>query len=561
MVNMNKCCRIFLGHVFFLLSVCIALLGCDQKTSVVDPNSSEFGDSFNPDYGKITPADSSRNGNPFNSDNGKITPADSSKNGNPFNQNRESSSNYSSESIYAVTPLDVMYGDALDSRKLSDYEKEFLLNYAILYTFYPFAHSDSLVPKGTYWYSKRLGQMSDYLNQGEKYVRPKIKLEKTSLDILYMYYSLNDDYTYYMPAEAMSFDDFMYEFDARDEVSDLGVNVHMIGSSFVVMQTYAGSSARLYGIQVGDTIVSINNAFVPNMKVFEDLTSGKVGSAINLKIARNVDGVRTEVDISLAILSYVPPTVTYKIIDSVPVIHISEFAENNTPSDTGTYGEFIDALKATSEYKSTIIDLRGNLGGDVSMCDAVSAEMLPQNDTMYYTYEGSIDSITGVPLIVNVASVTKRDGSAKDRYFVFLADSNSASCSEATLVSVACNKGFPIVGTTTHGKGIAYALVQTYLGGTSIFTQSILVDKKGEIYHAHGIDPDVFQDDPDKALDTALSIAKAGVMTRVAGYSQSVSPNYLYPQSYLAKKSALGEVSRTPRKRDLGMIRKLDLRK
>lgn len=517
---MKSSCKFFLKGVLSLLLICFALVGCEQKVKAVEP-----------DY----------------------------TNDNPYNGN---GLNISNENITSISPFEVMYGNVLEKKNISETDKEFLLNYSILYYYYPFAHSDSLVPKGTLWYSKRLENMSDYLGEGKKYFEPKpgVEFQKNTIDIIYMYKSLNDNFTMYVPAETMSFDDFIEQFEAREEITDLGVNIHSINSSLVVMQTYVGSTAKISGIQVGDTILTVNGIPVKNDSVFFQLTTGKVGDKLKLTVARLSNGVRVEKEFSLVLAAYIPPTVTYKIIDSVPVISISEFAENNTPSKAGTYGEFQDALKATEGYKSTIIDLRGNLGGDVSMCDAVSSEMLDINDTMYYTYQGDVDSITGNQAIVNVATVTQKAGNAMNRYFVFLADSNTASCSEITLVSVACNKKYPIVGTTTHGKGIAYALTSTFSGGTSVFTHSIVVDKNNQIYHTRGISPDIFEPNSNKALETAIKIAKEGTMVRVAGYSETVSPNYVKPDTYFAKKG-FPESKKIPSRSDLGMIKKFNLKK
>lgn len=457
--------------------------------------------------------------------------------------------------VRSVTPLQILYGDVLDDASLSPEDKEFLFGYAVLYGFYPFAHSDSLIPKsGTRWYTERLGKMEDYIDRGSSVLRPKIPMSSITLDLFYMYISMVDAFTLFIPAELMSFDMFLDDLESRDSVTDVGANVYPVNNVLVVMQTFTGSAAKGAGLLYGDTIISVNDFVVQgNKALYEAMAKGFPGNVVKLKIARNEGGSRVERDMAIVLQSYVPPTVTYEIIDSVPVIHISEFARRFTPDTNGTYGEFVTALKETQGYNSTVVDLRGNPGGDADMCVGVSMEMAQANDTLMLFKHSVLDSITGDVVILDDPIVAMQDGLAKDRYLVFLADTGSASCSEVVLTAVACNKKFPIVGSTTFGKGASFALLNTNREGTLMFTHEIVFDRFGETYHTRGIAPDILEYAPDVALNKALELAKEGSLRRVAGYSDHASPAYQYPESVLAKGGE--RVGKIPRKSDLGMYR------
>lgn len=438
--------------------------------------------------------------------------------------------------------------------RLSNDEKEFEIAYEYLDYLYLFAHSDSLVPKGTTWY-RQLEPRKYYKGLGSSQLSVKIEMPPEIIDAYYMYLTMNDEYTMYIPPQIMDFENFLSDFEERIDVSDVGLNVYPASredsSALVVMQVYKGSAADLLGMQIGDTILTIAGVQTNNKTVFDKLASGTEKSVVDITVARNVNGERVTKDFTIPLISYIPPTVTHRIQDSIAVIEISEFAIENTPSNRGTYGEFLDALKETENSKATIIDLRGNPGGDVAMCDSVTRAMLHKKDTIGFTAQAYIDSMTIDPVIMNTMDYVDEEGVAGDRYFVFLADSNSASCSEYTIMGVTNTKKSPLIGMTTHGKGIAYVILPSYLNGAMLITNSMILDKERKSYHMRGLEPDINLNNYDKMLDTAFTIANEGTMTRTHGYSEKVRKIYTEP---LTKG---GQGIAFPTKKNLGMYKVL----
>ena len=445
---------------------------------------------------------------------------------------------------------------------LSDNEKEFEYCYEMLDLYYLFAHSDSLVPEGSPWYRPLQGRRA-YLGQGSLHYKPVEPIPGKILDTYYMFKSLRDGYTSYIPPMFMTYDEFIEEFEARDTISDIGVNVktvHISGAfdAIVVAQVFSGSAAEVSHLQVEDTIVSLRGQAVHNENDFFDLAEGTIGDRVAITIRRNQSGDAIEINDTLKIRAYLAPSVTYKVMDSVAVIRIHEFADTNTPSDEGTYGEFVEALKATQNTKATIIDLRGNPGGSETQCINISTEMLSMGSIIAVEYRpydvNNPDEIADHQVIYGDTVRAKWDGLAKDRYLVFMADSGSGSCSEYTLAGVLANRHSPLVGATTYGKGVGYGITPTYLEGAALITVGISYDLNKKTYHLRGIAPDVPVSDTDAQLDSALAIAKEGKRVRTAGYGSEIRP-WFYEA--LEKNAGRGIAKTIPKSKDLGRYKVL----
>ena len=468
-------------------------------------------------------------------------------------------------SVVDLADFDLITSDAQFNASwnaLTENEKEFEYCYEMLDLYYLFAHSDSLVPEGSPWYERLQGRRT-YLGQGSLIYNPTEPVPGRILDTYYMFKTLKDGFTGYIPPMYMTYDEYMQEFQARDTISDIGVNVKTVHKSdtsdvIVIAQVFLGSAAEAADLQVEDTIVSIRDQAVHNEDDFYDLAEGVLGDRVSITIKRNQSGDDVEINETLKIREYLAPSVTYKVIDSIAVIRIYEFADTNTPSDEGTYGEFVQALNATKNTKATIIDLRGNPGGSESQCIDISTEMLSMGNIIAVEYRpydvNNPDNIEDHQVIYSDTVRAMWDGLARNRYLVFMADSSSGSCSEYTLAGVLANRHSPLVGTTTYGKGVGYGISPTYLKGAALITVGISYDLNKQTYHLRGIAPDVPVSDPDAQLDSALAIAKEGSRVRTAGYGTEIRP-WFYDA--LKKDAGRGIAKTIPKSKDLGRYKVL----
>lgn len=448
--------------------------------------------------------------------------------------------------------------------KLTSYEKEFEYNYELLDTYYLFAHSDSLEPKASQWYN-RLKKRKAYIDMGyQTFVNQKEKYPSNILDIYYMYIMMNDKYTQYVDPISSSYEEVRNEMTAREQESDLGIMVRTVpdtahlgskDSTVIVTQILTGSAAMLSGkIQVNDYITFVNDIPISDAGTFQEISKWQLTQPLVLQCHRIQSGEVISFNDTLSTVPYIPPTVTYQVIDSVAIISISEFSNENTPHRDGTYGEFLEALAATKNTKATVIDMRGNPGGDGNQCEAIAKEMIYKGDIVSIEYYSDIKN--GGIFIFADTIMAEKDGQASNRYLVFAVNSKSGSCSEYALAGVTSNRASPVVGQVTYGKGVGYNVYPTYLQGTAIITNVISYDKNHKTYHMVGIAPDIQEDNDDAILQKAIEVAKEGTMKRSAGYGSETTPSY---QPFMKSHAGVTSIfPKLPTNKELGRYKFID---
>lgn len=344
-------------------------------------------------------------------------------------------------------------------------------------------------------------------------------------DVSYMYSTLSDNFTnYFSPYIA---ERILKQLVYSEATAGIGADFQEIietncttdglctnSGTLVFKHVYKNGPADKAGVLKGDTLLTIDGTGPRNEQHFRRLEAVfDAGETVPFAIKRGEDTL----NISITFDQYFSPTVFVDMVDSIPVITVSEFTDT-TVLVTGTYGEFLDALEETAGAKSTIIDLRGNPGGTVEHCVNMAAEMLPKNDTIITIISHTIDTLTEEPYIDTTTFITEEDGIGAERYYVILADSNSASCAELMVAGVVSNTKSPVVGQTTYGKAIGQSYLETIAGGLTGITSMRLLDKNWGTYQKYGIVPDFEEGDSNKAMQKAVELAKEGTAQRTQGY-------------------------------------------
>ncbi|WP_407456913.1 S41 family peptidase [Fibrobacter sp.] len=389
-------------------------------------------------------------------------------------------------------------------------EKEMYFNYTMLDLVYIYSHAR--------------GELADsyrvYLGKGsQKDDNEKNFCTKAFYDVCYMFNQMKDPFTqYFDPYVAQMVYSSVMETD-----NSIGIGAEAEFDStrmaLVVSQVYPGAPSEKAGLKVGDIVLEIDGLHITSKDNFETMCSGNIGSTINIVVQRGLETI----PIAITLEEFKEPSVITYYKDSIPVIQIKQFAMT-TPSDQGTYGEFVAALQKTEGAKSTIIDLRGNPGGETQQCNAISAEFLSLGDTIISDIETNVDSIRDgdgwkyFQVFDTTTYTASRDGLGKDRYYVLLADTSTASCAEVVLSSVTVNKKAPVVGQLSYGKAIGQGVIDTYAKGLALITAIQGYDRNWETYHDVGIVPDYVIDDPDAQVKKAVELAKQATELRTAGY-------------------------------------------
>ena len=344
-------------------------------------------------------------------------------------------------------------------------------------------------------------------------------------DVSYMYSTLSDNFTnYFSPYIA---ERIMNRLVYSESAAGIGADFQEIGGTncttdglctysgtLIFKHVYINGPADKAGVLKGDTLLMIDGREPRNEQHFRRLEAVfDAGETVPFAIKRGEDTLAVMITFD----EYFTPTVFVDTVESIPVITVTEFTDTTTLV-TGTYGEFVAALEETAGATSTIIDLRGNPGGTVEHCVNMASELLSKNDTIITIISHTIDTLTEEPYIDTTTYIAEEDGIGAGRYYVLLADSNSASCAELMLAGVVSNTKSPVVGQITYGKAIGQSYLPTIAGGLTGITSMRLLDKNGQTYQKYGIVPDFEEGDSTRALQIAATLAKDGTVKRTQGY-------------------------------------------
>lgn len=363
--------------------------------------------------------------------------------------------------------------------------------------------------------------------------------EGTVADIYYMYSKMSDPMTNYYDPTIGNY--IMTSLIYSDANIGIGAQVESFkisdsDSALVFTQVYPKGPAEKAGIRKGDTVLTVRGTKPANAESFDVLASGNVGQTVKIEVKRN-----EKKTFEVILNEFLTPSVFLDSIENIPVIRITEFA-SITPSDSGSYGEFVNALNKTQGAKSTIIDLRGNGGGIIEQCVSIASELLGKGDTIISYVQAEYDSIRDAQRIDTLTYEAIEKGIGADRYYVILADSNSASCSETMISAITVNKKSPVVGLLSYGKGCGQYYLPTYAGGVSVVTAIMAYDKNWKSFHKVGIEPDFVEKDKATATAKAVELAKSMTVTRTKGYGTKdlgrFDPKPSYKSNSLNKKAA-----------------------
>lgn len=401
-------------------------------------------------------------------------------------------------------------GEEVSEMTLAD--SEFVFNYALLGLYY--IHAE-----------KELGDIEDYYHK-----KPVNENTDPFVDTYYMYNNMTDSYTSYFSPEY--FYQIYQSLTYSPKESGIGALAKSVSDSAVIIsQVYTRGPAETSGLQQGDTVLSIDGTPIYNTTAFKKLTSGEYGETISMEVQR--DSSKLDIDITLS--TYITPTILVDYVDSIPVISISEFTDTTT-SDSGSYGELINALEKIKKEKAVVIDLSNNPGGSTDQCINMASEFLAKGDTIIIErYASDEDSVNFEQIIDTISWTASSEGIAKDKYVVLVQNGMSGSCSEIFAAALGTSKKSPIVGSTSYGKGIGQYYIETYAQGFARITSMQFFDKDMNSYHKVGILPDYEIEDRDSAITKAVELAKESKEKRKAGYDTTDKGHFIDKDPSLAK--------------------------
>ncbi|SNX53603.1 S41 family peptidase [Thermoanaerobacterium sp. RBIITD] len=277
-----------------------------------------------------------------------------------------------------------------------------------------------------------------------------------------------DKYSTYFTKDEMS----AFNQSTSGVFSGIGMVVEQRDSNIVVVSTVDGSPAQKAGIKSGYIVVSVDGKDVKgmNINIVTNLIKGDKGTKV--KISFFVDGQVKEYELTRDIIKINP--VSYKIINGIGYIDISEFNENTTENVKKAL-DYIDQYNV----KKIVLDLRDNPGGFLSEAINVANFFVP----------------AGLVLTVDVK------GNDDQKYYSFLKtqkyklavliNGGTASAAEILAGAIQDTKAGILVGEKSYGKGTVQTVIPFKDGSGMKLTIAKYLLPSGRCIDGTGLKPDV----------------------------------------------------------------------
>ena len=302
--------------------------------------------------------------------------------------------------------------------------------------------------------------------------------------------SYGDKYTKYMTEADVK------ELEERVNGSFSGIGVlfrNGDSEKFEVVDVVKNGPADVAGIKPKDVITEVDGKTYKSSEEFSAAIKGKTGSQVKIKYVR--DGKEYEVTVTRGEIK--ESTVDAGILDgNIGYVRISSFGE-----DTSKDFEKALAELEKKNVKSAVIDLRNNPGGLFEEGVNVADILLPECSITYTkTKKGKKETFNS-------------DGKHTSMNYVLLVNENTASSAEVLAGAIKDNKGGPIVGKNTFGKGIVQETrIFNDKTGMTVTTRQYF-SPSGNVIHGKGITPDyevnlTAEDKEDVQLLKAISLLK-----------------------------------------------------
>jgi carboxyl-terminal processing protease len=285
--------------------------------------------------------------------------------------------------------------------------------------------------------------------------------------------------------------------------SGIGLSVAKAERGLRVERVFKGSPAERAGIEVGDTIVSVEGRSIAGLSatVATERIKGPEGSEVTIGVlergrleVRQLRLTRTEIAV---------PVVSSKVFDrageKLGYVRLAAFSE-------GAHGFLRRAVEEVRREgaKGLVLDLRANGGGLLQEAVLAASIFLPEGTVVVTT-----ESRTQGDVVYEA-----RGGSLPAEPVVVLIDGGTASAAEILAAALADQAGAKMVGERSFGKGVFQQEVALSNGGALKLTIGEYFTPDGTNLGGNGIRSDVTARDRagtarDEALDRALRVLAA----------------------------------------------------
>jgi carboxyl-terminal processing protease len=309
----------------------------------------------------------------------------------------------------------------------------------------------------------------------------------------------DDRFSEYFSAETLA--RFREEIEGR--FSGIGLSVSGVKDGLRVERVFKRSPAEAAGIEIGETIVSVDGRSIAGLD--SDAATALIKGPEGTEVTVGVRGPRgSEVrQVRLTRAEILVPVVSSKLETvggrKLGYVRLAAFSE-------GAHGPLRRAVRKLQREgaEGLVLDLRSNGGGLLEEAVLTASIFLPEGETVVSTesrtqggtvYEATGGNLPALPIVV-------------------LIDRNTASAAEILTAALADEVGAEVVGKRSFGKGVFQQEVDLSNGGALKLTVGEYFTPDGTNLAGKGIQPDVPASDRpgtsrDEAVERALGVLAA----------------------------------------------------
>jgi carboxyl-terminal processing protease len=311
--------------------------------------------------------------------------------------------------------------------------------------------------------------------------------------------SYDDRFTEYFSPQALA----QFNEAISGRFSGVGLSVTQVKPGLRVDRVFARSPADRAGVEVGETIVSVDGESIAgeSSQASTERIKGPEGTTVTVGV-RDSSGEVRELEIVRAQIAL--PVASGRVVgrDGRKVGHVRLLAFSE-----GAHALLRRAVEKVQREgaEAIVLDLRANGGGLLEEAVLAASVFLPEDEVVVSTesrtqgdavYETVGENLPQLPLVV-------------------LIDRNTASAAEILAAALADNAGAEIVGTRSFGKGVFQQEVGLSNGGALKMTIGEYFTPEGVNLAGRGVRPDVpARDLPATAQDEALQRALRAAATQ-----------------------------------------------
>jgi carboxyl-terminal processing protease len=286
--------------------------------------------------------------------------------------------------------------------------------------------------------------------------------------------------------------------------SGIGLTVEEVKPGLRIDRVFPDSPAEEAGLEVGDTIVSVDGKSIAgkSSELSTEKIKGPEGTEVTIGVRGAPGGQVREMEITRAQIALPVVSSEVRRVDGrkLGYVRLVSFSE-------GVHGLLRDAVEKLERRgaEGIVLDLRANGGGLLDEAVLTASVFLPEGEVVVSTKSRTQGSTVYKTVGDNLGSVP----------MVVLIDRSTASAAEILTAALADNAGATVVGTRSYGKGVFQQEVGLSNGGALKLTIGEYFTPDGvNLAESHGIHPDVRARDlpqtaRDEALDRALSVLAA----------------------------------------------------